>query len=401
MVEPLAGDLMVSRTSSILVVTGETSGENHAAGLIKQMELQNPDWHLQWFGSGGSQMEAAGTEVLFDISQLAAIGPWEALAHLGHYWRLYRRIVAETRKRRPCLAVLVDFPEFNLSLASRLKALKVPICYFIGPQVWAWRPSRVKQIKRYVDLMLVIFPFEEQFYRRQGIEAHYVGNPCIALREFLIESENGSDGREASSEVPVVALLPGSRKREVEQIFPVQLDAARCVAERHPVKFWVVKAAQITRTHLSSVYENWLHRGNPALQLEIHEEPVPRLLPQVSCAIVKSGTSTLEATILQVPFAMVYRLSRTSWYLVRPLVNTNTYCLANLIAGRQIVPEFVQDEATGDKIGAYVLGLLKDQKLREEVRKNLEMTSKKLGERNAYQEGAKYISQFLKKDDFF
>ncbi|TDI11344.1 MAG: lipid-A-disaccharide synthase [Acidobacteria bacterium] len=386
---------MPSQSKSILVVTGETSGENHAAGLIRQLEVLHPQWNLEWFGSGGPQMASAGVELLTDVSQLAAIGPWEALAHMSRYWKLYRRILAESRKRRPRLALLVDFPEFNLILARRLKQMKIPICYFIGPQVWAWRPRRVHQIKRFVDLMLVIFPFEEEFYRRQGIKAHYVGNPSIALREFLGPAQNGSKGDGTSSEVPVVALLPGSREREVEQIFPVQLDAARCVADRCPVQFWVLKAPGITRSQLQTVYEAWLSQGNSPLRLEIKEEKGSELLAQVACAIVKSGTSTLEATILHVPFAMVYRISRPSWYLARPFVNTDTYCLANLIAGEKIVPEFVQDQATGENIGGYVLELLQDRGRREEVSRNLQRTSEKLGEQNAYQESAKHISQFL------
>lgn len=387
---------MPSQSSSILVVTGETSGENHAAGLIRQLEAHNPEWNLNWFGSGGPQMAAAGVELLTDVSQLAAIGPWEALAHMGRYWKLYRRILAESRRRRPRLAILVDFPEFNLNLARRLKAMKIPICYFIGPQVWAWRPRRVHQIKRCVDLMLVIFPFEEEFYRSRGIEAHYVGNPSITLREFL--APNGSDGERTASDVPVVALLPGSRKREVEQIFPVQLDAARCVARRCAAQFWVIKAPGIRRSQLQTLYEAWLSQGNSPLRLEIDEERGSELLSQVACAIVKSGTSTLEATILHVPFAMVYRISRPSWYLARPLVDTDTYCLANLIAGKKIVPEFVQDQATGENIGGYVLELLQNRSRREEVTRNLRMASEKLGEQDAYEESARYISQFLSRE---
>jgi lipid-A-disaccharide synthase len=292
----------------------------------------------------------------------------------------------------------VDFPEFNLILARRLKQMKIPICYFIGPQVWAWRPRRVHQIKRFVDLMLVIFPFEEEFYRRQGVKAHYVGNPSITLRKFLSSTQNRSDGDGTSSEVPVVALLPGSREKEVEQIFPVQLDAALCVADRCPVQFWVIKAPGITRGQLQTVYESWLSHGNSPLRLEIKEEKGSELLSRVACAIVKSGTSTLEATILHVPFAMVYRISRPSWYLAKPFVDTDTYCLANLIAGEHIVPEFVQDQATGENIGGYVLELLQDRSRREEVSRNLQRASEKLGEQNAYEESAKHISQFLSRE---
>ena len=386
---------LASRTFSVLVVTGETSGEQHAAGLIDQIEHQHPDWEVKWFGSGGTRMAAAGVELLADVSKLAAIGPWEALAHMGDYWRLYRRILSEVSRRRPQVAILVDFPEFNLNLARRLKKMKVPVCYFIGPQVWAWRPRRINQIKQWVDLMLVIFPFEQEYYRQRGIDARYVGNPSISLRALLNEPNNGSEGDPGSSHPPVVALLPGSRRKEVENIFPVQLDAAACVACHHPAQFRVSKAPAVSITQLEAIYRAWQARGNPALELEIREEDAPRLLSQARCAIVKSGTSTLEATILHVPFAMVYRISRPSWYLARPLVNVDTYCLANLIAGERIVPEFVQDQATGENIGSYLLELLEDQGRREQVRTRLELASQKLGQQNAYQEGARHLGRLL------
>ncbi|MEE8349610.1 MAG: lipid-A-disaccharide synthase [Acidobacteriota bacterium] len=386
---------MASRTLSVLVVTGETSGEQHAAGLIEQIESQHPDWKVEWFGSGGARMAAAGVELLADVSQLAAIGPWEALSHLRNYWRLYHRILSEVSRRRPEVAILVDFPEFNLNLARRLKKMKVPVCYFIGPQLWAWRPRRINQIKAWVDLMLVIFPFEEEYYRQRGVEAHYVGNPSIRLRasltEFIPEPEEDSGGCPPS----IVALLPGSRRKEVDSLFPIQLDAAACVARQYPAQFRVSKAPAIPTSQLETIYQEWQSRGNPALELEIHEGDAPRLLAQSRCAIVKSGTSTLEATILHVPFAMLYRISRPSWYLARPFVNVDTYCLANLIAGERIVPEFVQDQATGENIGSYLLELLKDPGRQEQVRTHLELASRKLGEKDAYQESAQHLGRLL------
>jgi lipid-A-disaccharide synthase len=386
---------LASRTLSVLVVTGETSGEQHAASLIDQIERQNPDWEFQWFGSGGTRMAAADVELLTDVSRLAAVGPWEALSHMGNYWRLYRRVLLEVRRRRPQLAILVDFPEFNLKLSRRLKKMKVPVCYFIGPQLWAWRPYRINQIKQWVDLMLVIFPFEQEYYRQRGIDAHYVGNPSIRLREFLTEPHIGWDGDPGSSHPSVVALLPGSRHKEVESIFPVQLDAAGWIARHHSARFRVSKAPAISVAQLEAIYQAWKGRGNPEIELEFVEDHTPRLLSQARCAIVKSGTSTLEATILHVPFAMVYRISRPSWYLTRPFINIDTYCLANLIAGERIVPEFVQDKATGENIGSYVLELLEDQSRREQVRTHLERVSQKLGEKDAYQESAKHVGRLL------
>lgn len=376
---------------SILIVAGETSGERHAAGLIEEVNRRNPGWEIQWFGSGGDQMAGAGVEILSDVSLLAAIGPWEAFAHMGNYWRLYRRILAETRRRKPLLAILVDFPEFNLRLARRLKALNIPVCCFIGPQVWAWRASRVNLIRRYIDLMLVIFPFEEEFYQRHGVRAYYVGNPLSGLAGERPAREN---------DPPVVVLLPGSRKKEVENIFPVQLDAARYVADRRKASFWVVKAPTLTKEYITGLYEEWIGQGNCPLELEVREEETVQLLPQADCAVIKSGTSTLEAMMLQVPFAMVYRVSAPSWYLLRRLVNVDTYCLANLVAGKKIVPEFVQKQAKGEAIGAYLIRLLRSAGEQEELKGELRVASKNLGRRKPYLEGARLLQEQILENQF-
>lgn len=382
---------MTSKNSPILVVTGETSGEQHAAGLVRLIREQYTGKDLEFFGCGGRHMADEGVQLLLDVSRLAIIGTWEAIANLAHYLKLYRRLLVESRTRRPRLAILVDFPDFNLRLARRLKKLGIPVCYFIGPQVWAWKRYRLRQIERRVDLLLVIFPFEEEFYRRLGIAAHYVGNPTLSTCSQVAAPEGNRDAGEQR-----VALLPGSRKKEVELIFPVQLDAARHVASRRTVQFWVSVAPHISKDYLVSLYRHWLSLGNSPLSLEFRREETRKLLPEVDCAIVKSGTSTLEATILKVPFAMMYRVSKASWYLMRPLVRTQTYCLANLVAGKQIVPEFIQQQATGETIGAYILELLEDEEKRNRMKTDLEEATAKLGEREAYAEGARrIIERFL------
>ena len=387
---------MTSQDIPILVVTGETSGERHAAGLITELKKWNPQWNIDGFGSGGTRMREADVELLIDVSKLSAIGTWEALSQMANYWKLYRQILAEVGKRRPQLAILVDFPDFNLRLASRLKAMNVPICYFIGPQVWAWRSSRVKQIRRNVDLMLVVFPFEEEYYRSRGIEAHYVGNPSVVSAVPPAQEREGkADQSGVDQQVPIVALLPGSRRREVEQIFPVQLDAAQHAAERQEVRFWVIKAPEIDRKQLSAVYQQWIDRGNRSLDLEIREEELCQLLPRATCAVIKSGTSTLEASLLEVPFAMMYRISWPSWFLIRPRVSADTYCLANLIAGKKVVPEFIQLEATGRNIGEHVLELLQSRERRDQVRKDLRLVSRKLGTQDAYEQAASHVGKFL------
>ena len=377
---------MTSESPSILIATGETSGEQHAAGLVRQIRQQYAGKDLEFFGCGGRHMADEGVQLLLDVSRLAIIGTWEAIANLSNYLKLYRRLLIEIRLRRPCLAILVDFPDFNLRLARRLKKLGIPVCYFIGPQVWAWKRYRVRQIERWVDLLLVIFPFEEEFYRRFGIAAHYIGNPTLSTCSQVAAPKSNRDAGQQR-----VALLPGSRKKEVELIFPVQLDAARHVASHRTVQFWVSLAPHLSKAYLVSLYRRWISLGNSPLPLEFRREETSQLLVQVDCAIVKSGTSTLEATILKIPFAMMYRVSKASWCLMRPLVRTQTYCLANLVAGKQIVPEFIQQHATGETIGAYILDLLEDEGKRRRMKKDLEAATAKLGEREAYAEGARQI----------
>ncbi len=379
------------------MVTGETSGEQHAAGLIDEVNRQCPELKVEWFGSGGERMSEAGVNLLADVSRLAAIGPWDALSLLSDYVKLYRRILKETRIRGTTVAILVDFPEFNLKLARRLKKMGVFVCYFIGPQIWAWRSSRVRQISRWVDLMLVVLPFEQDFYERRQVSARYVGNPSVS-RLNRAQSREAVPRRAQTGQPFLVALFPGSRTQEVQRILPVQLDAALHISGHCPVRFWVAQAPGVSGQQLLGIYDSWRNRTNSSLPLEIREEGSSSLLPQVDCAIIKSGTSTLEATLLQIPFAMVYLMPWPIWFLLRPFVRTQSYCLANLIAGKTIVPEFVQRHATGANIGACIVQLLVDEKKRETMREQLKEAADRLGRKDAYREAAKCLREcFLEK----
>jgi lipid-A-disaccharide synthase len=245
--------------------------------------------------------------------------------------------------------------------------------------------------------MLVVFPFEEEYYRDRGVDAHYVGNPSVVLFPPPVPNDKEEVAQSlVDQRVPTVALLPGSRKKEVEQIFPIQLDAARHIAKRQKVQFWVIKAPEIDKKQLSEIYRQWIDRENCSLDLEIREEGISHLLPQVTCAVVKSGTSTLEASLLEIPFVMMYRISWPSWFLIRPRVSAETYCLANLIAEKSVVPEFIQQEATGQNIGDYILKILQDQECYSTIKKDLQLVSKKLGDHNAYECAASYVGKFLK-----
>lgn len=383
----------IPETPSIMIVAGEPSGDTHAAGLVRALRGLFPG-RVLFFGSGGKALAAEGVELLLDVTRLSAIGPAAALRNLGSYLWLFRRLTQEAKSRRPALAVLVDFPDFNLRLARRLKDRGIPVCYFISPQVWAWRESRVKQIRRNVDLMLVILPFEEGYFRRHGVEARYVGNPTA----FQHRLDPTAPTEVIDSSEPVVALLPGSRKKEVSLILPVQLDAASALSKRTAVRFWLVRAPEIPSGLIDGLIGTWRKKNGELPRIEVREEPAKVLLAKADAAVVKSGTSTLEAMLAEVPFAMVYRLAWSSWLLLRPFIRSQLYCLANLVAGEEVVPEFVQREAQGERIADFLETILTDGLERDRLRQRLRRGTERLGHQDAYKEAASAIVSTFFKD---
>ncbi len=380
---------MKSEPKSILVVTGEPSGEEHAARLVCSLRNAWPGRSYKWFGTGGSKMAAQGVELMTEVDSLAAIGPVAASSNLFNYLSLFRELRKRIRRSPPDVAVLVDFPEFNLRLAPSLKKLGVPVCYFVSPQVWAWRPGRIRKIKNNVSKMFVIFPFEAAFYHRHGVEAIYVGNPMARLSKSHSVEVGPEDGKAR------IALLPGSRQNEIGHILPIQLEVASRIQSKIPSCFHVLAAPGVHRSILESSCQEWKRRHGVEMDIQVVKGPIEEQLPWADCAIVKSGTSTLQAMVLGIPFAMVYRMSKLSYLLLRPLVRSQSYCLANLVAGKKIVPEFVQGEAKAEAISAYLIELLLSSEKMQRVKQKLQNASNKLGTLDAYKEAAKHIVSFV------
>jgi lipid-A-disaccharide synthase len=355
-----------------LLSSGEASGDTYGAQLIEALKQLSPG--AGFFGMGGDKMHAAGCELLVHAKEVAVVGLVEVVKHLPDIRKKFRLLVDEAAKRRPDAAVLIDFPDFNLRLARELHRLGIPVFYFVSPQIWAWRTGRVKQIKKYVRKMIVIFPFEQEFYRRHGVDVTYVGHPLAhaaasadSRQEFAAQNGLNADRR-------WIALLPGSRKKEVMLNLPEMVAAARLLnddARRDVFEFAVPVA--------STLDENWLRQQLSSTGVEIHLTHDARAtLKHSRAAIVASGTATVEAALAGVPFVVVYRLAPLTWLLGRRLVSLDTFAMPNLIAGRKIVRELIQKDYTAANVGRELDAVIPDGAARGRMLSDLEEVRRKL-----------------------
>jgi lipid-A-disaccharide synthase len=351
----------------IFLSAGEASGDNYGAQLIQSFRQLSPD--KKFFGMGGDRMRAAGCEILVHASEVAVVGLAEVVTHLPLIRRRFNQMVEEARKRRPEAAVLIDFPDFNLRLARRLYALGIPVFYFISPQVWAWRSGRVKQIRKYIRKMIVIFPFEQEFYSKHGVDVSYVGHPLAYAADPAISREGFAARYGIEPQKEWIGLLPGSRKKEVQMNLPPMLEAARLLGPKYE---YVLPVA-------STLEGNWLRQQFRAANVEIKLSVNSRLTVRHSrAAVVASGTATVEAALAGTPFVVVYRLAPLTWFFGRPLVELDTFAMANLIAGRKIVTELIQHDCTGPNIVRELEAILPDGPRRQQMQADLKDIQAKL-----------------------
>ncbi len=333
----------------VLISAGEASGEMYGAGLIEALRgIANSRGAgpVEFFGLGGERMRKAGCDIVVDAKDVAVVGIFEVVSHLPSIYGRFRRLVREAERRKPDVAVLIDFPDFNFRLAKELHRLGIPVVYYVSPQLWAWRPHRVELVKKYVRKMLVIFPFEEQWYRERGVEVEFVGHP-------LAELETGSTAQEGSQ----IALLPGSRRKEIRFNLPLMLDVAENLAPYY--KFVLPVASTVDDTFIYSIVRQHWSYQNPAAKITLCRD-AREALAQSRAAVVASGTATVEAAVIGTPFLMVYRVAPLSYTVGTKMVKVPFYAMPNLIAGRQVVPELVQENFTAEKVIAELSTVLPD-----------------------------------------
>lgn len=338
----------------IFISAGEASGDTYGAQLIGAVRKTGAG---HWFyGLGGAKMRAAGCELVTDAREVAVIGLAEVVRHLPRIRSEFHKLLREVDRRPPSAAVLIDFPDFNLRLAKELHARNIPVIYFVSPQLWAWRKGRIDQVKQYVKKMLVIFPFEEQFYRDHGVEAEYVGHPLAELPQ----------PRPMASERPIVALLPGSRKQEVVRHLPEMVRAAALLGNEY--RYIVPVASTLDRKWM----EFQLEAAARGTGVEVEMTDDARVaLASARASIVASGTATVEAALAGNPFVVVYRVSGLTWTFGRRLVDLPHFAMVNLIAGRRVVPELIQGDFTAAKVADELRKLLTDTPERSQMLEGL------------------------------
>lgn len=365
----------------LCVVAGEASGDLHAAAVVA--ELRARVGSLSLFGIGGSGLEAEGMRLIRHARDLAIVGLFNVVRHLPMFRAAFRELVVAIEAERPDAVLLVDYPDFNLRVAKACRRLGVPVVYYISPQVWAWRARRVRQIAERVDHMLVIFPFEKEFYERHGVHVTYVGHP-VAEQLAAIPRQ----GREEPRHPARIALMPGSRRMEVGSLLAPMLDGLERLARERPVEARLLLAPTIDRSEV----EPLLRRI--AVPVQIVGEDRMETLASCDVAIASSGTATLEAAVLGVPAVVIYRLSPLTYFVGRRLVKLPHFSLVNIVAGREIVPELIQKEVEGTRIAAETRALLEPRRYRE-VRIELDRVREALGGPGAARRAAEKIATLI------
>jgi len=380
-----------SNPSPILVVAGESSGEMHAAELVSAIRNRMGDDVPHFFGCGGEKMRRSGVETLVDIHKLAVLGPFEAVSHAAHLYSALKLLAEEAKHRRPQLAILVDFPDFNLRLARRLKGLGIPVVYFISPQVWAWRSRRVVGMKKTIDHMLVILPFEKAFYAEFGMEVDFVGHPLLDRVTRTFSREDFFRKYQLNPEHTVISLMPGSRTKEIKYHLPVLLETAQRLAWEQPVQFLLPLASDASQGLVARLIKEMTTK----LPVRLVFDDTYDAVAHSDLAVVSSGTATLETAILGTPLIVVFRISNFTWIVGQYLVDVPFYSLVNLIAGKRIIPELYQQDFNSDRLHSEIRKYLDDAALRKRVKMELSLVKERLGEGGAVERAAEKIWRWL------
>ncbi|MDD5205044.1 MAG: lipid-A-disaccharide synthase [Desulfobacterales bacterium] len=369
-------------------MAGEASGDLHGANLVRAIRDLAP--HTRFFGIGGKRMEDAGVTILFPSSDLAVVGFTEVFSRLRVIRKAYLKLKSILRSENPDLLIVIDYPDFNLLLAGAAKKFHVPVLYYISPQVWAWRPGRVKKIADRADRVAVILPFEQQFYRRRGVAVEYVGHPLMDIVPDRLCKEEILGSLGLSGKGPIIGLLPGSRREEVIRLLPVMISAVEALSDNHPGLACLLPLAP-------TITPDLVHPVISGFSLPIRiQDDMYSVLAASDLVLVASGTATLEAAIMQVPMVVVYRVSPLTFWLGKLVVKVPFISLVNLIAGERIVPELIQGEVTPSRVAEEAETILESGPGRESMVNRLGKLKESLGGRSASEKTARIAVEMMR-----
>jgi lipid-A-disaccharide synthase len=358
----------------ILIIAGEASGDLHGAALVRALKKTNHNIVLK--GIGGKKLEESGVEILVGSSELAVVGLTEVLSKLPKIIKAHSLMRSILKNEHPDLLILIDFPDFNISLARTASLCKVPVLYYISPQLWAWRSSRVKKIARRVNKLAVILPFEKEFYLKTGhqIDVEYVGHPLMDSIPDHFDDKKIFEDLDLPMGAPVIGLLPGSRTEEIKNLLPSMIGAAEILSSRYPETEFVLPLASTIQPDLIQSYI-----CRTSLKIHVSKMSIYNILRVCNLALVASGTATLETAIMGVPMVIAYRVSPLSFRIAKMVIKLPYVSLVNLIAGEEIVPELLQDDVTAQSLAGRASSFLENEVLRRETIKKLNRLRDSLG----------------------
>lgn len=346
---------------SVLISAGEASGDYYAAELVRELRRRWPS--CQFFGCAGSHLRAANVEPIVRSEDLAVVGIVEVVGHLPRIWRRFRNLIGEAARRKPDLAILTDSPDFHFRVARKLKRLNIPVVYFIAPQVWAWRKGRVKTMRRVIDLLLCIFPFEEGFFRRHGVPVTYIGHPLATRVRPALTREDFFRKHNLPLDRPLVTVLPGSRRSEALRHLPELVRAAEILGKERPVSF-ILPASPTCGA-------DFFRKPLAGSAIRPIEGEAWDAMAHCDVALAASGTVTVEGALLGSPMVTFYRVTGVSWAIGKLLVDVPFFSMVNLIAGRKVVPELMQNDMTGERLASETARLLDNAPEREKMKEEL------------------------------
>ncbi|HPN37044.1 MAG TPA: lipid-A-disaccharide synthase [Melioribacteraceae bacterium] len=368
--------------NKILIIAGEASGDLHASALMQ--EYLNLDSTARFYGIGGDNMIKAGLMHSYHINDMAFLGFVEIIKHLPFIRKVRKLLIELVKKEGIKNVILVDYPGFNLNFAKAVKKLDVNIIYYISPQIWAWGGKRIEKIKSLVNLMLVLFPFEEDFYLRNNVNAVFIGHPLLdRINNYnFIDKETFYKNFNLDINKNILLVLPGSRHQEIEKILPETLKAAKLICKKHNMQTVVACSSNINE----NVFSDFNLEDAKLIKGFTYE-----LFKYSSFGIIKSGTSTLEAALFELPFIVVYKTNIITYYLGKALIKIDSIALANIVAGKKIVKELIQNDVNVNNLTEAVSKYLDDIKLQEEIKKELKVLRNKLGSTGASKKAAQLI----------